>query len=151
MKTLRSATLLLLMGLSAARAFSQADSKMNFFKSLPEKTPVNTGTLSDALNLKEGEETTFSLSGTLAFKGRVISNVKKYDNLQSVLMESVSSDKTVFQISRQLNKDKTVTYVGRMMNPASGDGLKLTADDAGNYFFTKFETSTILQDCSYTH
>lgn len=150
MKTLRAVALLLI-GLSASKAFSQSDSKINHFNSLSEKIPVATASLSDALDLKEGEETTFSLSGTLAFKGRVISNVKKYDNLQSVLMESVSSDKTVFQISRQLNKDKTVTYVGRMMNPASGDGLKLTADEAGNYYFTKFETSTILQDCSYTH
>jgi hypothetical protein len=151
MKTLRSAALLVLMGLSATKAFSQSESKINFFKSLPEKTPVAATNLSHVLNLKQGEETTFLLSGNLAFKGRVISNIKKYENLQSVLLESVSSDKTVFQISRQLNKDKTITYVGRMMNRSSGDGLMLTSDEGGNYYFTKFETSNILQDCSYAH
>lgn len=151
MKTLRSVSLLLCMGLLANTAQSQSSEKINLFKSLPEKSPISTEILASAIDLKEGLEMDIRLFGEISFKGRVISNIKKYHNLQSVLIESTSGDKTIFQISRQLNDDKTVNYVGKMLNRSSADGLQIMKDEKGGYYFSKFETSNIIQDCSYNH
>jgi hypothetical protein len=151
MKTLRTVTLLLLMGLAANPAIAQSNSKNNFFKSLPEKTQVAIATLATSMELKEGSEMSIKLAEGLEFKGKVISNIQKYHNLRSVLIQSENMENTVFQISAQLNDDKTISYVGKILSQGSAEGLKLSTDDKGNYFLTKFETSNILQDCSYTH
>lgn len=151
MKTFRTVTLLLLMGLAVNPAISQSISKNNFFKSLPEKTQVSSTILASTMELQEGSELNIKLAEGIEFKGRVISNIQKYHNLRNVLIQSENPENTVFQISRQLNADKSISYVGKMLSPGSAEGLKISTDDKGNYFLTKFETSNILQDCSYTH
>lgn len=150
MKTLRSATLCVMMGIFAMPAMSQSNTKNNPFASLPEKNQIATEFLAASMNLPVGEEMNVKLAKGFEFRGKVISNIQKYHNLQSVLFES-TTDKTIFQISGQLNEDKTVTYVGKMLNHSSAEGLKIIKDESGNYFLTKFETGNIIQDCSYTH
>jgi hypothetical protein len=149
MKTLKTLVLLLLC-LSTVTAYSQKTSiKPTLFSKYPESIQLSKNILQNTLNANEGEEVVISFSGDFRFKGIVLSNIKKYDNLQSVIIRSAFFGNAVLQVTRITNEDKTVSYTGRIINPNAADGYQIKKDKNDNYSFEKFETNTILQDCSY--
>lgn len=82
-----------------------------------------------------------------SFSGRIVSNEKKYDNLQSLVITSPRYNNAVFYLSRQINKDKQVQYVGRIMQKDAADGFVLKQDEKGNYFLSKINTARLLEPC----
>ncbi|MBS1744185.1 MAG: hypothetical protein JST81_14225 [Bacteroidetes bacterium] len=150
MKTLKTLFSLLLC-LTTAVAFSQKSDqgKQKFFASYPESIQLSKNILQNTMNASEGEEVIVSFTSDFRFKGTVISNLKKYDNLQSVMIKSPVFGNAIFQLSRITNPDKSFSYTGRIINPEAADGYEIKKDKYDNYSFVKFETKRILQDCSF--
>jgi hypothetical protein len=150
MKTLKTLFSLLLCLTTAATFAQKSDqARPKLFAGFPENIQLSKTILQKTLNANEGEEVIVAFSNEFHFKGTVLSNLKKYDNLQSVMIKSPAFGNAIFQLSRIINKDKTVSYSGRIINPGIADGYEINKDKDDNYSFVKFETKNILQDCSF--
>ncbi|MEO6669620.1 MAG: hypothetical protein ABIN36_09115 [Ferruginibacter sp.] len=150
MKTLKTLFSLLLCLTTAATFAQRSDqAKPKVFAAFPEKIQLSKNILQNIINANEGEEVIVAFSNDFHFKGTVLSNLKKYDNLQSVMIRSASFGNAIFQLSAMINKDKTVSYSGRIINPAIADGYVIKKDVDDSYSIVKFETKNILQDCSF--
>jgi hypothetical protein len=125
MKTLKN-FLSLLLCLTTAAAFSQktGPSGAKLFASYPDQIAVSKHVLQNTLNASQGEEINISFNTTFNFKGVVISNIKKYDNLQSVMIKSAEFGNAILQVSRIINVDKSISYTGRIINPGAFDGYE---------------------------
>lgn len=149
MKTFKTLFSLLLC-LTTATVFAQkSDKAPKLFTKFPETIQLSKNILQNTLNVNEGEEVIVSFSNDFRFKGVVISNQKKYDNLQSVMIKSTEYGNAIFQLSKITNPDKSISYAGRIINPEAFDGYEIKKDEKNNYSFQKFETKRILQDCSF--
>jgi hypothetical protein len=150
MKTLKTLFCLLLC-LTSAAAFAQKSdqAKPTLFTAYPETIQLSKNILHNTMNSSEGEQVIVAFTNEFRFKGTVISNRKKYDNLQSVMIKSAAFGNSIFQLSRITNPDKSFSYTGRIINPDALDGYEIKKDVNNNYSFTKFETKKILQDCSF--
>ncbi|MEO8770766.1 MAG: hypothetical protein ABI402_11790 [Ferruginibacter sp.] len=150
MKTLKTLFSLLLC-LTTAATFAQKSeqARPKVFAGFPEKIQLSKNILQSTINVNEGEEVIVAFSNDFHFKGTVISNLKKYDNLQSVMIKSPAFGNSIFQLSRITNKDNSISYSGRIINPGIADGYEIKKDKDDNYSIVKFETKNILQDCSF--
>lgn len=149
MKTLKT-LLSLLLCLTTAAAFSQKtdQAKPKLFAGFPETIQLSKNILQNTMKVNEGEEVIVAFTNEFHFKGTVISNLQKYDNLQSVMIKSAVFGNSIFQLSRITNKDNSISYVGRIINPDAFDGYEIKKDEADQYSFVKFETRRKLEDCS---
>ena len=148
MKTLKTLFVLLLC-LTTAATRAQPASKQKLFTNYPETIQLSKNILQNALTVNEGEEVVITFSNEFSFKGTVLSNQKKYDNLQSVMIRSAVFKNAILQLSRIINADKSISYAGRIINPEAGDGYQVKKGKDNTYSLVKFETNKILQDCSY--
>ena len=150
MKTLKTLFSLLLCLTTAATFAQKSDpTRPKAFAGFPDKISLSKNILQNTLNASQGEEVIVAFSNDFHFKGIVLSNLKKYDNLQSVMIKSPAFGNAVFQLSKITNKDKSISYSGRIINPDIADGYELKKDKDDNYSIVKFETKNILQDCSF--
>jgi hypothetical protein len=136
--------------LATVTCFSQTSNtaKPKIFSNFPNTINCAVTEFSNAFTAIEGQHIILTFSNNFKFSGKVISNVVKYSNLQSLTIQSDLSDKTVFHLSKQINTDKSVSYVGRIMNPTASDGYQIKTDQAGNYKFEKIDTEKVLQECN---
>ena len=150
MKTLKGIFSLLLC-LTTAAAFSQKSDQVRpkLFAAYPESIQLSKNILQNTMNSSEGEVVVVAFSDDFHFKGTVISNQKKYDNLQCVMIKSPAFGNAIFQLTRITNNDKTFSYNGRIIHSEAADGYEIKTDKDNNYYFAKFETKNILQDCSF--
>ena len=146
-KTLFSLLLCLTTAVTFAQKSDQPRPKL--FVGFPEKIQLSKNILQNTLNANEGEQVIVAFSNDFHFKGTVLSNLKKYDNLQSVMIKSPAFGNAIFQLSRMTNKDNSISYSGRIINPDALDGYEIKKDKDDNYSIVKFETKNILQDCSF--
>ena len=147
MKPNKSMFCVLLLTLICTAGIAQkTDSRPLLFAAYPQTVPLDAALISNTLNYKEGSTVSVALSAEFTFTGRVISNAKKYDNLQTVMIRA-ADNQTVFQISRISNEDKSVLYAGRIINTNAADGYQIKNND-GHYSLQKFETARILQPCT---
>ena len=123
--------------------------KQKYFTDYPQTVQLSKNILQNTLGASEGEEVIIAFSSDFRFKGVVMSNQQKYHNLQSVMIKSSVFGNSIFQLSKIINEDKSISYSGRIINPEAADGYEIKQDMNGNYSFVKFETKSILQDCSY--
>jgi hypothetical protein len=84
--------------------------------------------------------------GDFAFNGIVISSIKRYDNLYTVIVKSPSLDNTLLSISKRINDDQTITYVGRIINNNYADGYELKRENNGSYTMHKIKTEALIED-----
>ena len=148
MKPLSTILVVLLLCLTATVAFTQTNSRPKIFANYPEAVDCATSQLSNAFAAKEGDNITFSFSGNLNITGTVLSNVQKYDNLQSMTIRSATFANAVFQLSKQTNSDNTYSYVGRIMSNEASDGYEIKNDVTGKYTLHKIDQDKILQLCN---
>jgi len=150
MKSLSKLSFTLLLCLTTAASFSQTlpATKPRIFGNYPNTINCSVSEFSNAFTAAEGQRIILSFSDNFTFSGTIISNVVKYSNLQSITIRSDQSEKTIFQLSKQINDDNSVSYVGRILNPTASDGYKIKRDDAGNYQFEKISAETVLQECN---
>ncbi len=147
MKTLHKGLAMLILLIISDSLFAQTDNlrRSPMFKDIGDRVPAALTELEKAFDAKPGTEVNFKFRN-LAFSGTVISSVKKYENLYSVIIESKSLNNTLLSISRRINDDKSITYVGRILNQKAADGYELVKNTDGSYTFHKILTEELIQD-----
>jgi len=145
MKSLLKGVIPIILLTTTISAFSQQPPvrKSSHFKSAPERITASPTELEKAFTTKEGSEVTFRFR-ELQLKGTVLSSVKRYENLYSVIIKS--QDSTLYSFSKRINNDKSVTYIGRILNDNSSDGYELKKGSDGTYTFHKIQTEDLIQD-----
>lgn len=146
MKPINKLLLMLLLCLSSAVTFSQV-AKTEVFSQFPETINISKSELSQSLLTAEGAAITLRFAD-LVITGKVIANVQKYDNLQSVVIKANGYNNALFHLSKITNKDDTITYVGRILSEDAADGYEVKMDVAGNYHLKKVQLENILQPCN---
>lgn len=147
MKTLHKGLAMLILLIISNSLFAQTDNlrRSPMFKNIGDRVPAALTELEKAFVAKPGTEVNFKFRN-LAFSGTVISSVKKYENLHSVIIESKSLNNTMLSLSRRINDDKSITYVGRILNQKAADGYELVKNSDGSYTFHKILTEELIQD-----
>jgi len=139
------AVCIIAMSSQAIQAQVKASSRPSLFGRYSAKLPTAEKELNKAFTAPEGSEVNLKFSD-FSFTGTIISSVKRYHNLYSVVIKSSTLNNTLLSISKRINDDKTITYVGRIINEKYSDGYELTKDSVGNYALNKIETEYLLQD-----
>ena len=88
----------------------QISNRQNYFTKYAERLPANVSELEKAFSTEEGRKVKINF-GNFAFFGIVTSSVKRYENLQSIVIKSPDLNNTLLAISRRINEDKTISYV----------------------------------------
>lgn len=138
--------LLALLCLSSAVSFSQV-AKTEVFSQFSETINIAKSELSHSLMAAEGDAITLRFA-ELVITGKVIANVQKYENLQSMVVKADGYANALFHLSKITNKDNSISYVGRILSDDAVDGYDIKADAAGNYQLKKVHQETILQPCT---
>lgn len=121
-------------------------SRPDLFNSFSANIPVSISELDKAFTNSVGSSVKLSFDNKFSFTGTVLSSVRRYRNLSSVIIKSPLLNNALFSISRITNDDNTITYVGRIINEKYADGYELVKDNSGNYFFNKIKTEDLIQD-----
>ncbi len=145
MKPLKTTWVLLLLCLTSG-AFAQTTHKPALFGNQPDRMNCSTINLANAFTASEGDPVTFTFSNNNSFSGRVLSNILKYSNLQSMTIQLTGYNNAVFHLSKQINEDHTISYVGRIMDKDASDGFMIERDGSG-YAFKKINTERIMEVC----
>lgn len=119
--------------------------RQNYFSKYSEKLPTAVSELDKAFNTAEGAKVKINFAN-FSFNGIVTSNVKRFDNLSSVIVKSPGLDNTILAISKRINPDKSISYIGRIINQKYADGFELIKDTNGNYAMNKIRTDTLIED-----
>jgi hypothetical protein len=148
MKSLSKTLLVLLLSLTTAVSFSQ-NKNPRVFSQFPDVINCTDTQLSNAFTAKEGETITLSFSNNFIITGKVISNLQKYANLQSMTIQVPAYANAVFHLSKQTLEDRSTTYVGRILSNEAADGYEIKRDAGGNYKLRKIEEQKLRQLCSH--
>ncbi|MEO8852151.1 MAG: hypothetical protein ABI359_00130 [Ginsengibacter sp.] len=119
--------------------------RQNYFNKYAERLPANVSELEKAFSTEEGGKVKINF-GNFSFYGIVTSSVKKYENLQSIVVKSPDLNNTLLAISRRINEDKTISYVGHIINEKYADGFELRKDNDGSYAMNKIKTDALIED-----
>ena len=98
------------------------------FRSLPEKITLETAFLKSLLNVQTGKEVKLQM-GTTALEGKVISSVRKYNNINSVIIRSSNFNGATLTLSSSTKPDGTVKITGRLLSIEHGDLYELEKDN----------------------
>jgi hypothetical protein len=130
-----------------ATSFSQINNtKPALFDAYPQSINLDNTILLDASTKTTGSQVSYSFANNFQFSGTVISNQRKYDNLQIIVIRSSENNHTFLQISKITNTDLSIAYTGRILNEDAADGYAIENDN-GLYSLQKFETNKILSPC----
>ncbi|MEO6404187.1 MAG: hypothetical protein ABIY51_05270 [Ferruginibacter sp.] len=149
MKPHRKPLLMLLLCLITAVGYSQADTRPKIFENFPESIVISDAKLQNLFQSVDGQDINLAVSSSFNFPGRVLSNVAKYNNLQSITIKSEIFNNAILHLSRIKNDDGSISFVGRILNEHSFDGYEIVRNLDGTYIFKKFETGKVMQDCSF--
>ena len=119
--------------------------RQNYFNKYAERLPANVSELEKAFSTEEGGKVKINF-GNFSFIGIVTSSVKRYENLQSIVVKSSDLNNTLLAISRRINDDKTISYVGHIINEKYADGFELRKDKEGSYAMNKIKTDALIED-----
>ncbi|MEO8852156.1 MAG: hypothetical protein ABI359_00155 [Ginsengibacter sp.] len=123
----------------------KTSNRQNYFNKYAERLPANVSELEKAFSTAEGGKVKINF-GNFSFFGIVTSSVKKYENLQSIVVKSPDLNNTLLAISRKINEDKTISYVGHIINEKYADGFELRKDNDGSYAMNKIRTDALIED-----
>src|SRR5665213_2122105 len=76
--------------------------RQNYFNKYAERLPANVSELEKAFSTAEGGKVKINF-GNFSFFGIVTSSVKRYENLQSIIVKSPDLNNTLLAISRRIN------------------------------------------------
>ena len=149
MKLLPKSLGLLLLCLTTAISFAQkaTDRKELLFSKLPAEIQINQQVLAAAFENKETELVSISFTDLFTIKGKVISNEKKYENLQTIIIRTDAD--VLLSISKQWLPNNVISYSGRIMSQKASDGFLLKNVEHKKFYFEKFASENILQDCNF--
>lgn len=149
MKPHRKTLLMLLLCLTTAVSYSQADLRPKVFQNYPESFVVNEPFFQNVFQATTDQDVSLALNSSFNFPGKVLSNELKYSNLQSIIIKSSLFDNAILHLSKITNEDNSTTYVGRIINERAFDGYEIRKGTDGTYSFKKFETAKVMQDCTF--
>jgi hypothetical protein len=147
MKYLVPLTVLVLFTCAAVNAQNNNVVKPSLFKRFPNQISCNYPELDKAFGTNLSQQANLSFSNNFSFRGIVISNITRYGNMQTVLIQSKDFSDAVLSITKITLPNGQTTFKGRIVNTKYADGYELKKDAAGNYQLIKFETDKLLQDC----
>ncbi|MDQ6901555.1 MAG: hypothetical protein M3139_00925 [Bacteroidota bacterium] len=137
---------LLLCGTYVSKAQATTSSRPDLFNSYSAVIPASVSELDKAFTKGKTTSIQLNFSDKLSFTSTVLSSIKRYDNLSSVIIKSTLLQNSILSISKRINDDNTITYVGRIINEKYADGYVLEQDKSGNYSFNKIRTADLIQD-----
>jgi len=98
------------------------------FTNLPSKVPLETSFLKALINVEKGKEVSVQM-GKTALEGKVISSVRKYNNIQSVIIRSSNFNGATLTLSSSTRPDGTVKISGRLLSLQHGDLYELQKEN----------------------
>lgn len=145
MKTLLNGLALLTLLTISPKLFAQygAVKKHPVYLKKAERIPAPVMELEKAFKAKEGATVEMKFND-LPLKGKVLSSIRRYDNLYSIIIQSDAN--TLVSLSKRINDDRSVTYAGRIINDQSSDGYELKTNGKGTYTLLKVPTEDLIQD-----
>jgi hypothetical protein len=117
------------------------------FANLPESITCTEAQLNNLFRYGQGENISLTFANNISLSGPVTSNLVKYSNLQTVVVNLTAYNNTLFSLSKQTENNQTI-FVGRIFNPAHTDGFELKRSANGDYQLIKIDTKNILTDCT---
>lgn len=129
----------------ASMAQVLTSNRQNYFSKYSQKLPTVESELEKAFQVPEGDKVKINFAD-FSFNGIIISSVKRYDNLYSVLVKAPGLDNTMLAISKIINPDKSVSYIGRIINQNYADGFELRKENDGSYAMNKIRTDALIED-----
>ncbi|MEO8862170.1 MAG: hypothetical protein ABI358_12140 [Ginsengibacter sp.] len=129
-----------------AKAQVNTSSRPDLFNSYSAIIPASVSELDKAFTIGKATSIQLNFSDKLSFTGTVLSSVKRYNNLSSLIIKSTLLQNSILSISKRINDDNTITYVGRIINEKYADGYVLEQDKSGSYSFNKIRTADLIQD-----
>jgi hypothetical protein len=147
MKPYATYALSLFFSLTIMTGFGQA-SKPKQFNNFPGVINCSEQELSKVFTTSPGQTISLSFSDNFIFTGIVKTNIAKYANLQSAVIESPDYSNTIFNISKIIKADGSIAYVGHILNKNFFDGFDLKKNATGIYQLKKTESDRVIQDCN---
>jgi len=136
---------ILIMYSYASEAQVLTSSRQNYFDRYAQELPTPVTELNKAFTTNEGAKVKINFAD-FSFNGIVVSSIKRYDNLYSVIVKAPGLDNTILSISKRINPDKTVSYIGHIINQKYADGFELRKDNNGNYAMNKIKINALIED-----
>ncbi len=136
--------------ISASAIAQKTDMRQKLYAALPQTISIGSNVLNDAFSNsgnKKNTIITFPFSSEFIFKGTVISNEQRYDNMQIIIVRSIENNNAVLQITKTIAADKTIIFAGRILSNTAADGYEIKYRD-NHYFLQKTETQKIMQPCN---
>lgn len=141
-------TVLLTITAYTVAAQSAKISKPHLFKSYPAAIDFSEAQLNNLFAAKKGEEKALALPGGLSLKGEVVSNVSKYNNLQTIAIKLPAFNNMLFSLSKRTTKDNSVVYAGHLFSKDYADGYELKKNDNNTYQLVKVDMEQMLPTCN---
>jgi hypothetical protein len=140
-----------LLTLIAATGFTQnmRTIKPVLFAKLPGTIKCTSAELNKFFAVAQGKSTSFSFDNTFKTNGIIVSNLVKYQNLQSLAIKLPEFNNAIFSLSKRIDDNKNIIYTGRIINQQNADAYQLKKIDGNNYQLVKINLEDILQDCAH--
>ncbi|HEV7332931.1 MAG TPA: hypothetical protein VGN63_17960 [Flavisolibacter sp.] len=120
--------------------------KPRLFADLPEKAPLHVTELEGLLSQQVGSKVSANIAKNISIFGTIVSKSNPADkSVQSVVIKSLTRQGTIFTFTRVTDTDGSVSYLGRMLNRASGDALEITKEGNG-YVIRKQHVAAIVNE-----
>lgn len=136
---------IIIMSSYSTQAQILTSNRQNYFIKYAETLPTATSELEKAFTNPEGAKVKINFAD-FSFNGIVISSIKRYENLYSVVIKSQGLDNSILAISKRINPDKSFSYIGRIINQKYADGFELRKGNDGTYVMNKIKTDALIED-----
>jgi hypothetical protein len=118
------------------------------FKNHPATIELTDAQLGSLFSGKPGNKISMPLSSNLSIEGPVISNIKKYSNLQTMAIKLPAFNNILFSLSKRIDNDKSVVYAGHLFSKDFADGYELKRISSNAYQLVKIEMEKMLPTCN---
>lgn len=96
----------------------------------------------------QGQTVNISFNNTLTLAGSIKSNISKYSNLQTVLVQLPAFNNILFCLSKRADEQHNIVYTGHLFNNAYADGYELKKGGHGDYQLIKISMEKFLPTCN---
>ena len=150
MKHLTTTMCSVLLALLAITGYSQnkQTGKPSQFAALPSSFQLTESQLGSFFAASKGQNISVGLTSNFTLAGPVTSNVSKYKNLRTIVVQLPAFNNSLFSLSKQTDEHNNTIYVGRILNPLYADAYELKRNPDGNYQLIKFDLDRILVTCN---
>ncbi len=155
MKNLATTTLMVLLTFLAATGFAQHSSaeksspiKPFLFNKFPDVINCTAVQLNSFFAGGQGQAVNIAFDNTLTLAGNIKSNITKYSNLQTVLVQLPAFNNILFSLSKRTDEHHNIIYTGHLFNNAYADGYELKKGGHGDYQLIKISMEKMLPTCN---